>query len=125
MLGGLALGLHGRQTRLKSKSRESNCSPGSTALLFESAIRVVAGAVEVDQHQTSPVKLPADVVSGRGKRLARLLHPCRDVLSSLISAFAVLLVVAIVVLLVVSLRNTWDLLVTVGEVTLGGGRDQD
>lgn len=41
-------------------------------------------------------------------------------LSSLISAFAVLLVVAIVVLLVVSLRNTWDLLVTVGEVTLGG-----
>ena len=44
-------------------------------------------------------------------------------LSSLISAFAVVLVTAIVVLLVVSLRNTWDLLVTVGEVTLGGGQD--
>lgn len=41
-------------------------------------------------------------------------------LSSLISAFAVTLVVAVVVLLVVSLRSTWDLLVTVGEVTLGG-----
>jgi hypothetical protein len=46
-------------------------------------------------------------------------------LSSLISAFAITLVVAIVVLLVVSLRNTWDLLVTVGEVTLGGGQDKD
>jgi hypothetical protein len=44
-------------------------------------------------------------------------------LSSLISAFAVVLAVAIVVLLVVSLRNTWDLLVTVGEVTLGGNQD--
>ena len=40
-------------------------------------------------------------------------------LSSLISAFATVLVAAIVVLLVVSLRNTWDLLVTVGEVSLG------
>jgi hypothetical protein len=30
-----------------------------------------------------------------------------------------------VVLLVVSLRNTWDLLVTVGEVTLGSGKDTD
>jgi hypothetical protein len=29
------------------------------------------------------------------------------------------LVVAIVVLLIISLRNTWDLLVTVGDVTLG------
>jgi hypothetical protein len=29
------------------------------------------------------------------------------------------LVVAVVVLLIVSLRNTWDLLVTVGDVTLG------
>jgi hypothetical protein len=46
-------------------------------------------------------------------------------LSSIISAFAVTLVVAIVVLLVISLRNTWDLLVTVGEVTLGGAPDQD
>jgi hypothetical protein len=46
-------------------------------------------------------------------------------LSSLISAFKVVLVVAIVVLLVVSLRNTWDLLVTVGEVTLGGGQGKD
>jgi hypothetical protein len=46
-------------------------------------------------------------------------------LSSQISAFAVTLVVAIVVLLVVSLRNTWDLLVTVGEVTLGGDQDKD
>jgi hypothetical protein len=34
-------------------------------------------------------------------------------------------VVAIVVLLVVSLRNTWDLLVTVGEVTLGRDQDKD
>jgi len=40
-------------------------------------------------------------------------------LSSLTSAFATVLVVAIVVLLVISLRNTWDLLVTVGEATLG------
>ncbi len=39
--------------------------------------------------------------------------------SSLISAFVQVLVAAIVVLLVVSLRNTWDLLVTVGDVTLG------
>ena len=46
-------------------------------------------------------------------------------LSSLISAFAIVLVVAIVVLLVVSLRNTWDLLVTVGEVTLGADKDKD
>ena len=46
-------------------------------------------------------------------------------LSSLISSFAVVLAVAIVVLLVVSLRNTWDLLVTVGEVTLGGGQGKD
>jgi hypothetical protein len=38
--------------------------------------------------------------------------------SSLDSAFS-WLVIAIVVLLVVSLRNTWDLLVTVGDVTLG------
>jgi hypothetical protein len=29
------------------------------------------------------------------------------------------------VLLVISLRNTWDLLVTVGEVTLGAERDKD
>jgi hypothetical protein len=41
-------------------------------------------------------------------------------LASLVSAFMVTLVAALVVLLVVSLRNTWDLLVTVGEVTLGG-----
>ena len=46
-------------------------------------------------------------------------------LSSLISAFAIVLVVAIVVLLVISLRNTWDLLVTVGEVTLGGDQGKD
>ncbi len=46
-------------------------------------------------------------------------------LSSLISAFTVTLVVAILVLLVVSLRNTWDLLVTVGEVTLGEGQEKD
>lgn len=46
-------------------------------------------------------------------------------LSGLISAFATVLIVAIVVLLVVSLRNTWDLLVTVGEVTLGGEQDKD
>jgi len=37
---------------------------------------------------------------------------------SMTSAFASVLVVAIVILLVVSLRNTWDLLVTVGEVAL-------
>ncbi|HEX3507220.1 MAG TPA: hypothetical protein VHW94_02410 [Candidatus Dormibacteraeota bacterium] len=46
-------------------------------------------------------------------------------LSSQVSAFAVVLVAAIVVLLVVSLRNTWDLLVTVGEVTLGSGQGKD
>jgi hypothetical protein len=46
-------------------------------------------------------------------------------LSSLNSAFPTVLVVAIVVLLVVSLRNTWDLLVTVGEVTLGTEKDTD
>ena len=40
-------------------------------------------------------------------------------LLSLVSAFISLLIAAILVLLVVSLRNTWDLLVTVGEVTLG------
>ncbi|HEY8813870.1 MAG TPA: hypothetical protein VIP57_02020 [Candidatus Dormibacteraeota bacterium] len=46
-------------------------------------------------------------------------------LASFVSAFAGVIVVAIVVLLIVSLRNTWDLLVTVGEVTLGGGPDKD
>jgi hypothetical protein len=46
-------------------------------------------------------------------------------ISSLVSAFAIVLVVSILVLLVVSLRNTWDLLVTVGEVTLGSGQDKD
>ena len=40
-------------------------------------------------------------------------------LASLTLAFS-WLVIATVVLLVVSLRNTWDLLVTVGDVTLGG-----
>lgn len=34
------------------------------------------------------------------------------------------LVIATVVLLIVSLRNTWDLLVTVGEVTLGNDEDK-
>jgi hypothetical protein len=38
--------------------------------------------------------------------------------SSLTPAF-VWLVLAILVLLIVSLRNTWDLLVTAGDVTLG------
>jgi hypothetical protein len=46
-------------------------------------------------------------------------------LSSLVSAFATVLVVAIVVLLVVSLRNTWDLLVTVGEVAMGDEKGKD
>lgn len=46
-------------------------------------------------------------------------------LSSLTSAFAIVLEVAIVVLLVMSLRNTWDLLVTVGEVTLGDEQGND
>ena len=46
-------------------------------------------------------------------------------LSSLTSAFATVLIVAIVVLLVISLRNTWDLLVTVGEVALGREREGD
>jgi hypothetical protein len=46
-------------------------------------------------------------------------------LSSLTSAFPAVIVVAVVVLLVVSLRNTWDLLVTVGEVTLGGEQGKD
>jgi hypothetical protein len=45
--------------------------------------------------------------------------------SSLTSAFGLVLEVALVVLLLVSLRNTWDLLVTVGEVTLGGDQDKD
>ena len=45
-------------------------------------------------------------------------------LLSLNSAFATVIIGAIVVLLVVSLRNTWDLLVTVGDVTLGGGQDK-
>jgi len=39
-------------------------------------------------------------------------------------AFTVL-VTAIIVLLVVALRNTWDLLVTVGDVTLGREREKD
>ena len=41
------------------------------------------------------------------------------------SAFETTLVTAIVVLLVVSLRNTWDLLVTVGDVTLGDEQVKD
>lgn len=41
-------------------------------------------------------------------------------LLSLTSAFVTVLVGAMVVLLVVSLRNTWDLLVAVGDVTLEG-----
>ncbi|HVC77038.1 MAG TPA: hypothetical protein VND96_11065 [Candidatus Micrarchaeaceae archaeon] len=40
-------------------------------------------------------------------------------------ALAIVLVVAIVVLLVVSMRNTWDLLVTVGAVTLGVSPEKD
>jgi len=44
--------------------------------------------------------------------------------SSQASAFTWLLA-ATVVLLVVSLRNTWDLLVTVGDVTLGGEANKD
>jgi hypothetical protein len=40
--------------------------------------------------------------------------------SSMVTVFVPVLVTAIMVLLVVSLRNTWDLLVTVGDVTLGG-----
>jgi hypothetical protein len=46
-------------------------------------------------------------------------------LLALTSAFALTLVIAIVVLLVVSLRNTWDLLVTVGEVVLGAEKRKD
>lgn len=45
-------------------------------------------------------------------------------LSSLDSAF-VWLVIATVVLLLISLRNTWDLLVTVGDATLGGQAEND
>ena len=44
--------------------------------------------------------------------------------SSPTAAF-VWLVIATVVLLVMSLRNTWDLLVTVGDVTLGGHGGKD
>jgi hypothetical protein len=44
--------------------------------------------------------------------------------SSFASAF-IWLLVAIVVLLVVSLRNTWDLLVTVGDVTFGRERNSN
>jgi hypothetical protein len=40
-------------------------------------------------------------------------------LASTFVAFTVVLEIAIVLLLVISLRNTWDLLVTVGDVTLG------
>jgi hypothetical protein len=40
-------------------------------------------------------------------------------LASLVSSFVVVLISALFILLVVSLRNTWDLLVTVGEVTMG------
>jgi hypothetical protein len=40
-------------------------------------------------------------------------------LASLFIAFEVVVEVTLVLLLVISLRNTWDLLVTVGEVTLG------
>ena len=39
-------------------------------------------------------------------------------LASQFSTFEVVIVVTTVVLLLISLRNTWDLLVTVGEVTL-------
>lgn len=46
-------------------------------------------------------------------------------LSSFVSAFAFVLAVALLVLLMVSLRNTWDLLVTVGEVTLADPQDKD
>ena len=45
-------------------------------------------------------------------------------LSSATSAFT-WLVIATVVLLVVSLRNTWDLLVTVGDVTMRGKGEKD
>ena len=45
-------------------------------------------------------------------------------ISSQTSALS-LLVIATVVLLIVSLRNTWDLLVTVGDVTLGGEAEKD
>lgn len=45
-------------------------------------------------------------------------------LSSLTSAFT-WLVIATVLLLVVSLRNTWDLLVTVGDVTLDEEGEED
>jgi hypothetical protein len=44
--------------------------------------------------------------------------------SSFSSAFTLLLV-ATIVLLFVSLRNTWDLLVTVGEMTLGGEKETE
>jgi len=45
-------------------------------------------------------------------------------LASLDSAF-IWLVIATVVLLLISLRNTWDLLVTVGDATLGGQAELD
>jgi hypothetical protein len=46
-------------------------------------------------------------------------------LLSHISAFIWVIVIAIVVLLLISLRNTWDLLVTVGDLTLGGEEAED
>jgi hypothetical protein len=46
-------------------------------------------------------------------------------LFSSLSWASTLLVTAIVVLLVVALRNTWDLLVTVGDATLGREREKD
>lgn len=45
-------------------------------------------------------------------------------LLSHISAFIWVIVVAIVVLLLISLRNTWDLLVTVGDLTLGSDAEE-
>ena len=45
-------------------------------------------------------------------------------LGSSVTSFEIVIVIAMVVLLVISLRNTWDLLVTVGEVTIGDQSDR-
>jgi hypothetical protein len=68
-------------------------------------------SVRVIWRHGKPARLKARVISGGGQRLA--------LFSSFSSAFT-WLVVAILVLLIVSLRNTWDLLVTVGDFTLRG-----
>jgi hypothetical protein len=93
------------------------------------------------------ISAPTLVAAGRGSRRTLAMRPldrARLVLRfglSIVSYLAVIvagvllfssftaaftwLVIATVVLLVVSLRNTWDLLVTVGDVTMGSPAERD